>query len=407
MIPPRPAVANGREELLALINNGREEEARVWNDRNIAPNERLMLDEGFLFLYSPPEQVKLNPSLADAWLSLGNCIWKKGDLPSAKNCFSLSLSKGPNKKILCQLSMLERSMAQGKHTIPWLFLQLKNTLLIYFTMKHTGTENKAASIEESITHAREAVQLDIRDGNSWYNLGNACLTSFFVTGTWDHAKLQQALKAYQNAEKDALMHSNPDLYFNCASANKYLENYERALHGFEAASLRDPGLNAESEAQKIVSLLEKIESSMKVMTRAKRLASLVSSLDEISLKSSHRKVSINTLKEGLNKAVAVIGKILLFIKHEDIAPFIIYYYAFQEKDALMHSNPDLYFNCASANKYLENYERALHGFEAASLRDPGLNAESEAQKIVSLLEKIESSMKVTYSFMLRRLSDIG
>lgn len=38
-------------------------------------------------------QVKLNPSLADAWLCLGNCIWKKGDLPSAKNCFNLALSK--------------------------------------------------------------------------------------------------------------------------------------------------------------------------------------------------------------------------------------------------------------------------------------------------------------------------
>ncbi|CAL5369649.1 unnamed protein product [Camellia sinensis] len=38
-------------------------------------------------------QVKLNPSLADAWLCLGNCIWKKGDLPSAKNCFTLALSK--------------------------------------------------------------------------------------------------------------------------------------------------------------------------------------------------------------------------------------------------------------------------------------------------------------------------
>lgn len=94
-------------------------------------------------------QVKLNPSLADAWLSLGNCIWKKGDLSSAKNCFSLALSKvfiynsviirfpsmtlanfianftfwfqklmlqSPNKKILCQLSMLERRMAQRKET---------------------------------------------------------------------------------------------------------------------------------------------------------------------------------------------------------------------------------------------------------------------------------------------------
>ena len=38
-------------------------------------------------------QVKLNPSLADAWLCLGNCIWKKGDLASAKNCFTLALGK--------------------------------------------------------------------------------------------------------------------------------------------------------------------------------------------------------------------------------------------------------------------------------------------------------------------------
>ncbi|CAD5165953.1 unnamed protein product [Musa acuminata subsp. malaccensis] len=243
--------------------------------------------------------VKLNPSLADAWLCLGNCIWKKGDLPSAKNCFSLALSKGPNKKILCQLSMLERSLAQGKY------------------------KNKAASIEESIKHAREAVMLDIKDGNSWYNLGNACLTSFFVTGAWDHAKLQQSLKAYQNAEKDELMHSNPDLYFNCASANKYLENYERALHGFEAAASKDPGLNADDEAQKITSLLDKIESSLRGLSRSKRLASLVSSLGEVILKSSHGKATVNVLKEGLNKAVAIIGKVLLFIKHENVAP--LYY----------------------------------------------------------------------------------
>lgn len=118
--------------------------------------------------------VKLNPSLADAWLCLGSCIWKKGDLPAAKNCFNLALSKGPNKKILCQLSMLERSMAQG-------------------------SEDQAEIVEESIQHAKEAITLDVKDGNSWYNLGNACLTSFFVTGSWDHSKLLQSLKAYQNA----------------------------------------------------------------------------------------------------------------------------------------------------------------------------------------------------------------
>ncbi|XP_047079151.1 tetratricopeptide repeat protein 5-like [Lolium rigidum] len=61
--------------------------------------------------------VKLNPSLVDAWLCLGNCIWKKGDLASAKNCFVLALDKGADKKILCQLSMLERSMAQGEDVL--------------------------------------------------------------------------------------------------------------------------------------------------------------------------------------------------------------------------------------------------------------------------------------------------
>lgn len=239
--------------------------------------------------------VKLNPSLADAWLCLGSCIWKKGDLPAAKNCFNLALSKGPNKKILCQLSMLERSMAQG-------------------------SENQAEIVEESIQHAKEAITLDVKDGNSWYNLGNACLTSFFVTGSWDHSKLLQSLKAYQNAEKDERMKSNPDLYFNCATVNKYLENYERALSGFEAAALKDPSLNATEEVQMMVNLLDKIENLLKGHAKTKRVASWASSLAAVKLSSSHKRATVDLLSEGLNKAVAVVGKVLFFVKHENVTP---------------------------------------------------------------------------------------
>lgn len=239
--------------------------------------------------------VKLNPSLADAWLCLGSCIWKKGDLPAAKNCFNLALSKGPNKKILCQLSMLERSMAQG-------------------------SENQAEIVEESIQHAKEAITLDVKDGNSWYNLGNACLTSFFVTGSWDHSKLLQSLKAYQNAEKDERMKSNPDLYFNCATVNKYLENYERALSGFEASALKDPSLNATEEVQMMVNLLDKIENLLKGHAKTKRVASLASSLAAVKLSSSHKRATVDLLSEGLNKAVAVVGKVLFFVKHENVTP---------------------------------------------------------------------------------------
>lgn len=240
--------------------------------------------------------VKLNPSLADAWLSLGNCIWKKGDLVSAKNCFTLGLSKGPHKGLLCQLSMLERRMAQG-------------------------SEDQVKIVDDSIKHAKEAIALDVKDGNSWYNLGNACLTSFFVTGTWDHGKLLQSLKSYQHAEKDERMQSNPDLYYNCAIVNKYLENYERALSGFEAAALRDPGLNAMEEVQKIIHLLDKIDSLLRGQTKAKRLASLASSLTSVNLNGPYRRETIDCLLEGLNKAVAILGKVIFFIKHENVAPF--------------------------------------------------------------------------------------
>ncbi|XP_021896165.1 tetratricopeptide repeat protein 5-like isoform X2 [Carica papaya] len=250
--------------------------------------------------------VKLNPSLADAWLCLGNSIWKKGDLLSAKNCLNLALSKGPNKKILCQLSMLERRMSQG-------------------------AENQSELIEESIQHAKEAITLDVKDGHSWYNLGNACLTSFFVMGAWDHSKLLQSLKAYQNAEKDERMRSNPDLYFNCATVNKYLENYERALSGFEAAASKDPSLNANEEVKKILSLLDKLDILLKANAKAKRLASLASSLTAVNWTSSYKMASVDLLSEGLNKATAILGKVLSFVKHDSGTPL---YYLLCDSDQI-------------------------------------------------------------------------
>ncbi|KAM3349170.1 hypothetical protein ACQJBY_022348 [Aegilops geniculata] len=242
--------------------------------------------------------VKLNPSLVDAWLCLGNCIWKKGNLASARNCFLLALSKGTDKKILCQLSMLERSMAQS-------------------------SEDQALLVEESINHAKEAVMLDIKDGNSWYNLGNAYLTSFFASGAWDKARLHHSIKAYQNAEKDETMKLNPDLYYNCATAYKYLENYESAIRGFEAAALKDPALRADIEVQKIINLLDKLENATKGRLRPKRSASLVSSLNEVNFKLFHKKATISILSGGLNKTVAVVCKVVLWIRHDDDAP--LYY----------------------------------------------------------------------------------
>ncbi|KAM1350123.1 hypothetical protein ACFX2F_004110 [Malus domestica] len=143
-------------------------------------------------------QVKLNPSLSDAWLCLGNRIWKKGDLSSAKNCFNLALSKGPKRQILCQLSMLERKMVQG-------------------------TINEAELVDKSIQHAKEAITLDtILESMSYKILCDWSLGPF---------------------QTSAIFEGIP----KCNKCLKYLENYERALSGFEDAALKDPGLNATEE----------------------------------------------------------------------------------------------------------------------------------------------------------------
>lgn len=101
---------------------------------------------------------------------------------------------------------------------------------------------------------------------------------------------------------------------------------------------------------------------MQEQVRSKRLTSLLSSLAEVNckcplfgtwafwscilwsvhlivhlfitllaflVKSSPKKSAINVLSEGLNKAVAVVGKVLLFVKHDNIAPLWVLPYLYK------------------------------------------------------------------------------
>ena len=40
--------------------------------------------------------VKLEPNLVDAWIELGECYWKRGDVETAKTCFEGALSHVSN-----------------------------------------------------------------------------------------------------------------------------------------------------------------------------------------------------------------------------------------------------------------------------------------------------------------------
>ena len=42
-------------------------------------------------LESLSKAVKLDPTLVEAWIHLGECYWKKGDVLDAKTCFTTPL----------------------------------------------------------------------------------------------------------------------------------------------------------------------------------------------------------------------------------------------------------------------------------------------------------------------------
>ena len=118
------------------------------------------------------KSIKLLPSKYESWDALGHVYWKKRDLAGAKKCFEGSLEQNENNKdALRHLSMVLRMIDEP------------------------NVETKKKNYQQSIQLANKAVALDLGDSQSWYVLGNAHLTNFFVNND-SVGELTLALKAY-------------------------------------------------------------------------------------------------------------------------------------------------------------------------------------------------------------------
>ncbi|KAG8596470.1 hypothetical protein GDO81_001921 [Engystomops pustulosus] len=153
--------------------------------------------------------VKLDPGLVEGWNQLGEVYWKKMDVIAAKTCFLGALNHCKNKVSLRNLSMVMRQQ------------------------RSQDADENSRNIMDSVKQAKQAVQMDTRDGTSWYILGNAYLSLFFCTG--QNPKIsQQALNAYVQAERvDKTASSNPDLHLNRATGKirgKRLQNMLSSLN---------------------------------------------------------------------------------------------------------------------------------------------------------------------------------
>ncbi|EKX31722.1 hypothetical protein GUITHDRAFT_122091 [Guillardia theta CCMP2712] len=172
--------------------------------------------------------VKLDPSLGDAWNQLGTCLWKKGEVQLAHDCWQNTLLHCSNvedvKGAMRKLSMAHR--VKGKNP------------------------------EESLRLAKELVSRDMSDSHSWTNLGNAYM-SYFFSLSLDREDLFRALKAYHKSDQDG-QSRDPDLHFNKATVYRYLEDYHNAVLELLRAHALDPELNASEQIVKVARLVNEM-----------------------------------------------------------------------------------------------------------------------------------------------------
>lgn len=253
--------------------------------------------------------VKLEPGLVEGWNTLGEQYWKKGDLIGAKNCFTGALQQSKNKVSLRNLSMVLRQLpvadrdAHGKQVL------------------------------ESVDMARQAVQLDVTDGTSWYILGNAYVSLFFSCGQNPQLS-QQALSAYAQSENvDRAASCYPELHFNRATLFQYEEMFGSALGGYSRAAALDPGWDEPPEREKqLLEYLEKVTELIqnKGKVKARRLRTMLSNLNTSALgpcsspqfRSPSGRIgsleprTLNSLTHGLNAGVAALGKVVFSLASE-------------------------------------------------------------------------------------------
>ncbi|XP_014661430.1 PREDICTED: tetratricopeptide repeat protein 5-like [Priapulus caudatus] len=257
--------------------------------------------------------VKLNPRLVEAWNQLGECYWKQGDMQGAHNCFTGALSQQKNKVSLRNLSMVLRQQRKTP-------------------------DEKLRNIQESVSKARDAVQMDIADGTSWSVLGNAYLSLFFSTNQ-DSRILKQCMQAYSQAEKDPVANCNPDLHHNRAVMLQYEEDYEASIRGYQRAHDLDPlWPEPQTKLQSLLDYLSKVTElvEQKGRLKGKKLQQLLRSMNAqkdlgpysgstytsgtgASVKLSH--VPLKQLNKGLNSGKVILGRVVCSVSSGNNVPF--------------------------------------------------------------------------------------
>jgi len=260
------------------------------------------------------KSVKLNPNLVDAWNELGESYMRKLDWTTARTCFEGALQHEKNKVSLRNLSMTLRQIPVS------------------------GSEEKISNVEAGLGRGKEAVGLDTADGQSWSLLGNAYLCHFFQVSQ-NPKTLKQAMSAYNQAEKDVVAKSSPELHYNRGIALKYEEEFLAALTSFSTASSLDPTwTEPRHQTSHMLKYLQDIVtlSQLRGKLKPKKLSAMISSLDPSKQLGPYSggqynspnggsvnlsPVFVSDLTNGANSEKVILGVVICSVHSEDTVPF--------------------------------------------------------------------------------------
>ena len=235
------------------------------------------------------------PMRGEAWDALGHVYWKKRDVVQAKKCFEGSLEQNEENKVaLRNLSMVYRMLDKNPQS-----------------GEKIDAEEKKNNYKTSIELASKSVKLDMSDSQSWYILGNAHLTNFFVNNEATK-ELESALRAYSMSEK-YMKEANPDLFFNRATIFEYLERYSEAVQNFQAAHQIDPSLQGDKRANAIVGFVSRAYNSIvnKGKIKSNRLTEMVKSIPQsIQGQNTCKIVDLSQLQNGENPGLMISTKVV-------------------------------------------------------------------------------------------------
>mmetsp|Transcript_14412 Transcript_14412/g.21628 ORF Transcript_14412/g.21628 Transcript_14412/m.21628 type:complete len:425 (-) Transcript_14412:116-1390(-) len=238
--------------------------------------------------------VKLDPSNVSAWIALGQCAWKKGNLSQAKHFLNESLQYGETQEALQDLSMITRQIrVQG--------------------------EDPSVAMDESIRLAKRAIQLDLNDHKSWYVFGNAHCMRFFSVSQ-DVSDLKKALTAYTKSESLG-GDCNPDLFYNRGNVHRYLQEYAAAVSSYARSVSIDPSFTEATEAgDDVRSFLTRTKELVAHTgyVQRKRLDKIVARLK--SSRHSHGCVGFRSLLPGENVGTSLAVCVLMPATKGDIPP---------------------------------------------------------------------------------------